>query len=357
MDATIREIIELTKTLIRFPSTASNPKARKACADHIADTLRGWGVGFERLEHEGVESILALPQPGRCRVLLMAHFDVVDAPEALFEPREEDGRLFGRGAIDDKYAVALSMTLMKRQLERGGAMPLGILLTGDEETGGSNGARRALERVQAELGIALDGGNPRTLVTLQKGVIRFRLTARGKAAHGARPWLGENAIEALMADLARVRALFTDDTPDHWHKTVNIGVIQGGTVVNMVPAEAWALLDIRHTEREDPEALKAAVREAVRGELELTNQSVQFNGGDSPLLDLLDACVPGLERGRSHGATDARFLSEQGIRGAVWGARGDGTQHSANEYLRLDSLESLVHDLERFLAAVREQPA
>ncbi|GFK93232.1 Acetylornithine deacetylase [Fundidesulfovibrio magnetotacticus] len=352
MDALTREIVELTKALIRFPSTAADPGARKACADHIAATLDAWGIGFERLEHEGVESILALPEPGRCRVLLMAHYDVVAAPAALFEPREEDGKLFGRGAIDDKYAVALAMALLKRQKGQGGAMPLGVLLTGDEETGGRNGARHALQHVQAELGIALDGGSPRTLVTLQKGVIRFRLTARGKAAHGARPWMGGNAIEALMADLARVRALFTDDAPDHWHKTLNIGVIQGGTVVNMVPAEAWALLDIRHTEREDPEALKAAVRAAVRGELELTNQSVQFNGGDSPLLDLLDASVPGLERGRSHGATDARFLSERGIPGAVWGARGDGTQHTAGEYLHLDSLEELTASMARFLDSV-----
>ena len=345
----LREIIGLTKDLIRFPSTASQPAQRKACADFIAAWLAGCGLDPARTEHEGVECISAMPEPGRCRVLFMAHFDVVDAPERLFDPVEEGGRLYGRGAVDDKYAVAAAMVLMKRQRERGGLAPLGILLTGDEELGGRNGARRALENLSADFAIALDGGDPQSIVVLQKGVLRLALTARGKAAHGARPWLGANAVEALMADLTALTPLFPAGDGEHWHRTLNIGVVSGGTAVNMVPAEARALLDVRYTENDDPDALLASMRAAVTGEVELIRQDMMFKGGESPLFDQLLSHARGAKPAKAHGASDARFLSERGIPGVVWGAQGGGSQHSDGEYLEIASLGELLAMLTGFL--------
>ncbi|WP_243358842.1 M20 family metallopeptidase [Fundidesulfovibrio terrae] len=353
MDTMLREIICLTQKLIRFPSTASQPAQRKACADFIAAWLADCGLDPARTEHEGVACISAMPEPGRCRVLLMAHFDVVDAPERLFEPVEESGRLHGRGAIDDKYAVATAMVLMKHQHLRGGPAPLGILLTGDEEVGGRRGARRALEGVSAEFAIALDGGDPQSLVVLQKGVLRLVLTARGKAAHGARPWLGVNAVEALMADLAALKSLFAHEREDHWNRTLNIGMVAGGTAVNMVPAEARAWLDVRYTEDDDPEALLAEIRSAVQGEVALERQDIMFQSGDSPLFERLLRRAKGARPAKAHGASDARFLSERGIPGVVWGAQGGGSQHSDDEYLDIASLAHVVAVLWDFLDDAR----
>lgn len=356
MNDTIREIIDLTKDLIRFRSTASRPDERKACADFIEAWLGRAGVACEREAHDGVDSIKAMPQGGRCRVLLMAHFDVVDGPEALFTPEERGGRLFGRGAIDDKYAVALGMALMKRQAARGGAGPLGLLLTGDEETGGRDGAGKSLAGVRADFCIAMDGGGPRDMIVLEKGVLRLSLTCRGKAAHGARPWMGVNAIEALARDILALKPLFDADSPDHWHRTLNVGVIEGGTVVNMVPAEARALLDIRYTEHDDPDALLEAVRAAVKGEVAVVRRDSIFNGGGSPLMERLLASVPGARTGKAHGASDARFLSDHGIPGVVWGADGETSQHSEDEHLVIASLEELHAGLAAFLEDVERGP-
>lgn len=352
MNATLHEIIELTGELIRFRSTASNQAERTACADFIVAWLKRHGIESQRVTVDGVDSILALPDSGHCRVLFMAHFDVVDAPEHLFTPEVKDGKLFGRGANDDKYAVATSMVLLKRLRERGepgSTGTLGILLSGDEEVGGRRGAQQALKQVSADFCIALDGGNPESMVVLEKGVLRLKLTARGKAAHGARPWMGVNAIEALLADLAALKPLFDVDAPEHWHRTLNIGMISGGTVVNMVPASAEASLDIRYTEHDDPDALLEAIKAAVAGEVTLIRRDSIFNGGQSPLLDRLRTFAPKAELTRAHGASDARFLSEHAIPGIVWGADGAGTQHSEGEYLVIESLERLVGSLEGFL--------
>ncbi|MFP5222071.1 MAG: M20 family metallopeptidase [Acidobacteriota bacterium] len=360
MNATLHEIIELTDELIRFRSTASNQSERTACADFIFNWLERNHITARRMTVDGVDSILALPDSGHCRVLLMAHFDVVDAPEHLFTPEVKDGKLFGRGANDDKYAVATSMVLLKRLRERGepgSTGTLGILLSGDEEVGGRRGAQQALKHVSADFCIALDGGNPESMVVLEKGVLRLKLTANGKAAHGARPWMGVNAIELLMADLAALKPIFDVEAPEHWHRTLNIGMIHGGTVVNMVPATAEASLDIRYTEHDDPDALLASIKAVVAGEITLIRRDSIFNGGQSPLLERLRKFAPKAQLTRAHGASDARFLSEHAIPGIVWGAEGAGTQHSEGEYLVIESLERLVTSLEGFLDSLHAEEA
>ena len=79
-------------------------------------------------------------------------------------------------------------------------MPFGIIITADEEIGGANGARQALKEIKAAFCVALDGGSLKKIVIKEKGIVRLKLVARGKTAHGARPWLGENAIEKLIED-------------------------------------------------------------------------------------------------------------------------------------------------------------
>lgn len=355
------EILAVTKELIAFRSIADNPAQRAACAEAVAQYLDAAGIACESLENQGVHSIVALPEPGRTKVLLMAHMDVVAAPDVLFTPVERDGKLFGRGAVDDKYAVALAMVLMKKHLARlhdvgktQRDLPFGILITGDEEKGGRLGAMEALKNITAEFCIALDGGSLNIIVNKQKGVLRLRLAAKGKAAHGARPWLGENAIEALMEDLRSLRPLFAEDAPDHWNRTLNVGVIRGGEVVNMVPANAEAFLDIRYTERDDPDSLLADIRAAVKSEVIVESSSNRFDGGASPLLDKLLTFAPQAKLGKAHGATDARFLSAQGIPGVVWGADGDSSQHSDNEHLNIDSLQVLHRCLDGYLKALGE---
>lgn len=345
----INEIVELTQALIRFKSTTARPDQITACADFICGYLDRHGIRFDRLEHDGVPSIAALPENGRAPVLLMAHFDVVAGPDHLFEPRVENGRLYGRGSIDDKYAAALSLVMLKNEVGwlkdqgRGQAdLSFGILLTGDEEVGGVNGAQQALSRIRTDFCIALDGGSPRRIVVKEKGVMRLKLTARGKTAHGARPWLGANAIEALVADYQKIRALFQSDTPDHWHRTLNWGIVRAGQSVNQVPdlAEAW--LDIRFTEADDMDALVAEIRAAIAGEIEIQEQWPLFTSGDSPHLERLQQAA-GAERVFEHGASDARFLSAYGMAGVVWGADGEMSQHSADERVVIESIRQ-VHD-------------
>jgi succinyl-diaminopimelate desuccinylase len=223
------------------------------------------------------------------------------------------------------------------------------VITADEEIGGVNGARKALQDIQAEFCIALDGGSLKTIVIKEKGIIKLKLVARGKTAHGARPWLGENAIENLINDFQVLKKNFELSASDHWHRTLNFSWIQAGKASNQVPDYAEALFDIRYTENDDMESIFKKIQEEIKGQLIVERKEPLFEGGDSPYLDLLLEISEDSEVGFEHGASDARFLSAHAIKGIVWGADGDMSQHSADEHVNIDSLYKLYDVLDAFI--------
>lgn len=351
----MRDIIDLTRKLISFPTMHKNPAEIRKCADFIEAYLTDCGAVVQRSEAAGIPSICCMPTGNCCRVLLMTHMDVVDGPAALFQPREENGKLYGRGAIDDKYAVALSMVLFREYLQRlqrkgraPAAIPFGILITGDEEIGGKNGAKRVLADLQADFCIALDGGGVGKMVVQSKGILQLQLVEQGVPAHGARPWLGENAIEKLIADYHRIRDLFADADPTHWHRTLNFSVVRAGGSVNQVPGSAEAMFDIRYTEDDDVDDLLARMRERIQGELHIHEREPMFTGGDSPYRELLMEIAKDTKTVREHGASDARFLSLYDIPGVVWGADGEQSQHALDEHVDIESVYKLYHLLDEF---------
>ena len=352
----MEEIITLIQDLIRFKTIQNQPTQIQQCILFIEDYLKANGIQYRRLDHHNIPSIIVMPQNNIAPILLMSHTDVVDGPDDLFQPHIKDKALYGRGSIDDKYAVALSLVLLKNhllQLRQKGKhqrdLPFGVLITADEEIGGANGARQALKEIKAHFCIALDGGGLKKIVTKEKGIIKLKLIARGKTAHGARPWTGENAIENLINDYQVLKEYFELRAADHWERTLNFSRIQAGKASNQVPDYAEALFDIRYTENDDMEAVFQSIKNKIKGELVVEKKEPLFEGGDSPYLDLLLKIAKDTEVGFEHGASDARFLSDHRIKGIVWGADGDMSQHSADEHVIVDSVYQLYDLLDVFI--------
>jgi succinyl-diaminopimelate desuccinylase len=235
--------------------------------------------------------------------------------------------------------------------------PLGILITGDEEIGGASGARSALAELSCDFCIALDGGRVEKIVVKEKGVLRLKVIASGKTAHGARPWLGVNAIERLMDDCRTVARFFDGlADPNHWHRTMNLSVIRAGESINQVPDRAEAVFDIRYTEKDDLDALIQDIQSAISGELVVLDREPLFISPESPYLDRLLALTPHTRTGIAHGASDARFLTQFDIPGIVWGADGNNSQHAKDEHVEIESLAQLYGHLDRFMQDLRANP-
>jgi succinyl-diaminopimelate desuccinylase len=358
----MEEIIQLTKALMQYRSMHSKPEQILACAEFISDYLNKIGISHRLINNEGIPSIIKTNEEGITPVLFMSHIDVVDAPEELFTPIEKEGAIYGRGSIDDKYAAALSLVLLRECIQECRSsgidpqeLPLGILITGDEEIGGMRGAKSILKEIKAGLCIALDGGSLSKIVVKEKGLLRLRLISRGRSAHGARPWLGENAIEKLMDDYSKIKEFFRETSSDHWHRTLNLSILHAGKSHNQVPDLAEALLDIRITEHDDPDELFLRMKDSIQGELIVESKGPVFMGGNSPYLKLLLDIVSDASLGFEHGASDARFLSEHGIPGIVWGANGDMSQHSIDEHVNIESISLLYSRLRLFLRSVSKK--
>jgi succinyl-diaminopimelate desuccinylase len=360
----LREIVNLTRSLIHFQSVHDYPEEIYRCASFVEQHLRGSGVVVRRVEYENMPSLVALPAENRAPLLLMSHIDVVSGAPDQFVAYESDGKLYGRGSLDDKYAVGLSLVLYSRHLsamhQQGKGqqdLPFGLLITSDEEMGGFNGAGRILQTLDTDFVIVLDGGSPDEIIVKQKGFVKLRLVSNGKTAHGSQPWRGENAIELLMDDYHKLRGILKDSHPDHWRRTVNLSILHSGRPgepesFNQVPDHAEATLDIRYTERDDLDVLLAQLRQELRSKVLVEARGPVFDGGQSPYLDRLLSMVPTARPGFTHSASDARFLTEYGIQGVVWGADGDATAHSGHEHVNLESVDRLYGMLDGFLKAI-----
>ncbi len=351
------EMVSLTEALIRFKTMHGRMDEIKACASFVENYLDQEGIVFSRTEDAGYPSILVLPDSNKpvCKVLLMAHVDVVDAGDDLFEPAVRQGRLFGRGSVDDKYAVALSLTLLKTEMNRLRGMgktqadlTFGVLIATDEEIGGHHGAGVLAETLRPEFCIALDGGAVDKIVTKEKGIFTLKLISRGKAAHGSQPWKGDNAIDHLIADYAILKAFFGKPVEGSWCKTLNLGIINAGKSFNQVPDRAEAIFDIRYTENDDTKALFRKLQDMVSGELSVLHEEPMFMGGTSPYLDRLRELVPNARIVFEEGSSDGRFFSEKNIPGIIWGADGGGA-HAEAEYVNIDSMLALFLVLQQFV--------
>lgn len=285
-------------------------------------------------------------------VLLLGHTDTVfPAGETAKRPfRIVDGRATGPGVFDMKAGIALMWSAL-RALWREGALPrnITVLLTSDEEIG-STSSRELLQSEASKaaavlvLEPSLPGG---ALKTARKGVGRFTIKAVGRAAHaGIDPESGVNAIQEISEQVLALHRL----TNRAAGTTVTVGVIQGGTRSNVVPAEAAVEVDVRVSTLDEASRVTEAIRSlrpAVAGaSLEVRggiNRPPMERSADTVRLFQTAASVAAalgiaLQEGATGGASDGNLTAALGIPTLDGlGAVGDGA-HSIDEYVQVDSI-------------------
>lgn len=286
-------------------------------------------------------------------ILLLAHHDTVHPIGSAQKnrPRVENGRVYGPGAYDMKGGILLAAAAIEAVHSLGRVLPRPIVLlsTADEEMGSAD-SRPLIETLaqQAEAVLVLEPAFANgELKTARKGVGTFTIKALGRASHaGAAHELGINAIVELAQQVQTLTAL-TDDARGI---TVNVGLIQGGTAVNTVPAVAEMQVDTRIQHQEDAAWLTDQVY-ALRPYL--PGASLSISGGvERPPMERLPGTVRLFELARRLGQAIGLDLSERAVGGASdgnftaalgiptldgLGVCGDGA-HTDEEYVLIASL-------------------
>jgi len=380
-------VADLALELLGF-DTQNPPGETRAVVEWLVDYLDDLGLETETHAVDPAKPNLLATVPGeRDEVLcLCGHLDTVpfDASEWTRDPLgERDGdRIYGRGATDMKGAVASMLAAARAFVESGTEPPvtLQFAFVADEETGGGAGLGALLDAGLLDADACVIGeptGEPSrpSVAVADRGSIWLTMAAEGRAAHGSRPMLGENAIDRLYAGVRTLRERFgsrpldvddavapvVEESVEYYtpslgedaardlfsRPTINLGTIEGGEAINSVPAAARAEIDVRLAPGVDTGTVLAAIRACADDcegvSLDDVSWSVgTYESADEPVVEAALAAAESVTgervfRRSATGGGDAKKLRRAGVPTVEFALSTD-TAHAVDEYTTLDVL-------------------
>jgi glutamate carboxypeptidase len=261
-------MVDTVRQLVEIESPSDNKQAADQLAALLAGRFEGLGghSKFHRVQNFGDHlQVDFAGRRGGKPVLLLGHYDTVYPLGTLgtMPCRIADGRLSGPGALDMKSGIALmlhAIEALRTWHEDTMPRPITVLLVSDEEVG-SDSSRHITEslakRSQAVLVLEPAQGLQGAAKTARKGVAEYTLEVTGKAAHSGLDFeKGESAIVELARQITQIPKLVDLKRG----LTLNVGLVKGGTRVNVIPAEATATLDVRISRMKDAAGIDRKLR-------------------------------------------------------------------------------------------------
>ncbi|MGB7770211.1 MAG: M20/M25/M40 family metallo-hydrolase [Verrucomicrobiia bacterium] len=374
---------------VRPDGSASRPYlhyGEKNIADFLATFAKraGLEVEFQKVladGHHGRSNLIVRLRPRnkiRRTILLAPHLDTVGADDAQFVPRRKNGRLYGRGACDTKGSVAAMLAALC-ELANAKSRPreTEIVFAGLVDEENAQAGSRALVAQAPRLQLATkrgsrDGGatilaivgEPTRLqvVTAHKGSLWLQLETRGKAAHGATPRLGKNAVHEMARIVEVLETDYAARLSQYRHPllgaaTINVGTICGGAQPNIVPDRCAITIDRRTLPGETDGGVRREIAarlraKRLRAKISSTKLAPCLPLETSPKLPLVRQFLRSIGQTRPAGVDffcDAAVLSAGGIPSVVFGPGDIAQAHTADEWISLASLERGKDLLLRFL--------
>ncbi len=368
-------LIAITTKLLQINSV--NPPGNEvAVADFVARDLKAIGLdikihSFAKNRPNVIATFKGTwprAKAAREALLITPHYDTVPFGEGWkFDPlgaQIHKGRIYGRGASDDKGNCAVGMEALHSLVEDGVRLQRDIVFaaTADEETGSKLGIIPLLKKgiLRPKVALITDSEEFDAIIA-QKGLFHCRVQIFGKKAHGAYNWLGINAIEIAARVINRLKKhqFKYKKHPLLVPPTKNIGTIRGGDKVNMVADFCEFALDIRFMPGMKAEAILKEVKSIVAQETKdfkvIIDDSQKPYGIDPEhpfVKTYVDTCRKmGFKANLkgSQGATVITFFQDYGIPAFSTGWGSHGVIHANDEYAEIKTLHNGARVLEAFL--------
>ena len=363
---------EIAHRLIAFDTTSR--LSNLALIEWVEGYLDGLGVESRRVYDDGGRKANLYATVGprdRSGIMLSGHTDVVpvegqDWSVPPFAATERDGRLYGRGSADMKTFLAVVLAFLPEAVERGLETPLHLAFSYDEEVGclGARGLVDLLNGMEVRPRLCIVG-EPTGMqpVVAHKGKLSMRGVVTGLEGHSSLAPDGVNAVQYAAEAIAFVRRqglAFAAAGPfdrefDCPHTTAHVGVVRGGTALNIIPNECRFEFEYRHLPADDPQAALADLLRFCAEELEPGMKAVHPDAGfawepmsEIPALDIrpddeVVSFVKHLAGRNDHGkvafGTEAGlFHSRAGIPTAICGPGSIVQAHKPDEYIALEQI-------------------
>jgi glutamate carboxypeptidase len=363
-------LLRLIKTLVRAESPSDNKAAVDACGALAAAHAESLGGRIKLHRQREYGAVIEMRFGPRTRsttpkpVLILGHIDTVWPIGTLksMPCRIANGRLCGPGTLDMKAGVAMAFTAIEMLTEAGLLEREIVLLLNSDEEIGSPVSRPITERIAAACSavFVLEPAQGLACKTARKGTGNWRIDVKGIAAHAGVDF--EKGASALR-ELARVIETVSGWTDLKRGLTVTVGLAGGGSKTNVIPAEAWAEVDVRIARKADGPRIAskfAALKTAdprcslvVAGGI--NRPPMERTRGTVALYrrahDLALALGFTLDEAATGGASDGNFTSALGIPTLDgMGAVGEGA-HARHESIRLEHLAPRTALLAAMLAS------
>jgi acetylornithine deacetylase len=328
------------------PALVPGGAGEREIALFAADWCSRHGLEVEVLGDERPSVVATKRGTGGGRSLLLnGHLDTVgvEGMEAPFEPRVENGRLYGRGAYDMKGALAaILLAATEATGLRGDVI---VTLVADEELA-SIGTEAVVERVPADAAIVVEPTELRVAIA-HRGFVGFELETAGVAAHGSRPDLGVDAIAKMGPILVALAELDERLQAGSRHPLVgpaslHASLIEGGQELSSFPARCLLTGERRTIPGETVDEVEAELR-GIAGDAALRVIASRDPLAAEPAHPFVELVGRVAKAGDYVGAlfwTDAALIAEAGIPTVLFGPAGEGA-HAAVEWVDLASLDRL----------------
>ncbi|MBI4130410.1 M20/M25/M40 family metallo-hydrolase [Candidatus Roizmanbacteria bacterium] len=351
-------IIQLTQTLISVPSVPTNTLALNTVLRKSVELLKNYSI--QNYSQKNIPSVIVsnLKLAKKYRVILNAHLDIVSGKSDQFKSKVIGNKLIGRGVYDMKGAAAVMIQVFN-DLAHQVSYPLGLQLVTDEETGGFHGTKHQVEKgIRADFVIS---GEPTdfNIKYQAKGIIWAKIHFKGKSAHGAYPWKGDNAIAQANEFMTKLYKLYPIPDTEVWETTVNIARIETeNETMNKIPNTCIVSLDIRYVPEDAASVMKhleKIIPKSATIEL-IENEPPHMTDKSHPFIQKLQREVMSVTRKqpqltRAMGASDLRHFSAVGVPGVEFGPVGAG-HHTDDEWVSIKSLGEYYQILKRFILAI-----
>jgi succinyl-diaminopimelate desuccinylase len=351
----------LTEKLIGYDT--SQREGIRQCAGFVKGWLDARDIETRQIDCREMPVTLAEvgPADAQTTLLLHGHIDVVPGRAEQFEPRIDGDRLIGRGAYDMKGALA-AMLLAVADLRESSGVRVRLGIVPDEES--EEEAERGGDLLVSEgfLGDFVITGEPTDMHVgiAAKGVVAMRVRVDGRAAHGATPWLGENAILRAIDVFRAIQSLpFASRSSELFDRpSINLGRILGGDALNKVPDTCYIDVDVRYLPEQEPDAILAEV-EGIPGATIVSTfrRPPAMVDPESPFVRALCAATAPHHDGEvtsvgRDGASDAVSFLRAGVPAVEFGPVGAG-HHGPDEWVSVNSLSSYRRALVDFVGSLQ----
>lgn len=364
-------LLRLIQTLVRAESPSDDKAAVDACGALVAARAAKAGGRVKRHRQRACGDVIEIRfghrrSNGDGRILLLGHIDTVWPVGSLksMPCRIGEGRLWGPGTLDMKAGVAMALTAIEMLAEAELLDREIVLLLNSEEEIGSPVSRSITERLAQECSsvLVLEPAQGLACKTARKGTGNWRIDIEGVAAHAGVDF--EKGASALR-ELGRVIEKVSGWTERGRGLTVSVGMAGGGTKTNVIPARAWAEVDVRIARKADGPRIErkfASLKTADR------RCSIEVTGGiNRPPMERSHGTVAlyrqaralalelgfTLEEAATGGASDGNFTAALGVPTLDGlGAVGEGA-HAMHESIVLEHLAPRTALLAGLLASRR----